>query len=67
MTRSFFAATLAAAILVAPSIALAQTDMVTYGDTLRKKSGTHSAVHPVKRGTVSAKHGGAAPKAHRRK
>jgi hypothetical protein len=58
MMRSIFAAMLAALMVAAPSIALAQTDMVTYSDTLRKKSGAHSAVHPVKRGAVSAKHGG---------
>jgi hypothetical protein len=58
MIRSVFAATFAAALLAGPAIALAQTDMVTYGDTLRKKSpGTHSALHQVQRGTVSAKHG----------
>jgi hypothetical protein len=73
MIRSVFAATLAAAMLAGPAIALAQTDMVTYGDTLRKKSSSaHSAVRPVKRGTVSAKHGGGsgkhpAAKAHHRK
>jgi hypothetical protein len=73
MIRSVFAATLAAAVLAGPAIALAQTDMVTYGDTLRKKSsGAHSAVHPVQRGTVSAKHGAGGVKhpavqGHRRK
>jgi hypothetical protein len=37
--------------------ALAQTtDMVTYADTLRKKSASHSAVRPVARGPVSGKH-----------
>ena len=71
MIRSVFAATLAAAMLAGPTMALAQGDMVTYSDTLRKKSSAHSAVHPVKRGTVSAKHGAgthaAAAKGHRRK
>jgi hypothetical protein len=70
MIRSVFAATLAAAMLAGPTMALAQGDMVTYGDTLRKKSSAHSAVHPVKRGTVSAKHGAgahAAAKGHHRK
>jgi hypothetical protein len=63
MIRSVFAAALAAAMLAGPTVALAQTDMVTYGDTLRKKSsGAHSAVHQVKRGTVSAKHGGSSGK-----
>lgn len=58
MVRSVFAATLAAALLAGPAIALAQTDMVTYGDTLRKKSpGAHSALHQVQRGPVGAKHG----------
>jgi hypothetical protein len=73
MIRSVFAATLAVALFAGPAIALAQTDMVTYGDTLRKKSsGAHSALHQVQRGTVSAKHGtgGArhpAAQGHRRK
>jgi len=70
MIRSVFAATLAAAMFAGPAIALAQTDMVTYSETLRKKSGTHSAVQPVRRGTVGAKHAGgghSAAKAHRRK
>jgi hypothetical protein len=70
MIRSVFAATLAAAMLAGPAIALAQGDMVTYSDTLRKKSSAHSAVHPVKHGTVSAKHGAgahAAAKGHHRK
>jgi hypothetical protein len=70
MIRSVFAATLAAAMLVGPAIALAQGDMVTYSDTLRKKSSAHSAVHPVKRGTVGVKHGAgahAAARGHRRK
>jgi hypothetical protein len=36
---------------------LAQTtDMVTYGDTMRKKSASHSAIRPVNRGPVSGKH-----------
>jgi hypothetical protein len=70
MIRSVFAATLAAALLAGPAIALAQTDMVTYSDTLRKKSGAHSAVHPVRRGTLNAKHAGGshpAAKGHRRR
>jgi hypothetical protein len=57
MVRSVFAAVLASAMLVGPAMALAQTDMVTYGDTLRKKSGPHSAVHSVARGSAGAKHG----------
>jgi len=70
MIRSVFAATLVALMLASPAIALAQGDMVTYSDTLRKKSSGHSAVQPVKRGGVSAKHGGgahAAAKGHHRK
>ena len=75
MIRSVFAATLVAAMLAGPAVVLAQTDMVTYGDTLRKGSGAHSAVQPVRHGTVGAKHAGAmhaggghsAAKAHRRK
>jgi hypothetical protein len=72
MIRSVFAATLAAVLLVGPAVALAQTDMVTYGDTLRKKSsGAHPALHQVQRGTVSAKHGAGGAKhpaaRHRRK
>jgi hypothetical protein len=63
MTRSVFAATLAAFMLFGPAAALAQTDMVTYGDTLRKKSGAHSAVRPVKHGSIGAKHAGSHPAA----
>ena len=49
MIRSVFAAALAAAMLAGPTVALAQTDMVTYGDTLRKKSsGAHSAIHAAR-------------------
>jgi hypothetical protein len=58
MTRSVFAATLAAVMLFGPAVALAQTDMVTYGDTLRKKSGAHSAIRQVKHGSLGAKHAG---------
>ena len=55
MVRSIVAAALAAVMLAGP--ALAQTsDMVTYADTMRKKSSGHSAVHPVTRGAVSGKH-----------
>ena len=70
MIRSVFAATLAAVMFAGPTVALAQTDMVTYGDTMRKKSSAHSAVHSVKHGTVSAKHGAgahASAKGHHRK
>jgi hypothetical protein len=70
MIRSVFAATLAVVMFAGPTVALAQTDMVTYGDTMRKKSSAHSAVHPVKHGTVSAKHGAGghgAPKGHHHK
>jgi hypothetical protein len=30
--------------------------MVTYADTMRKKSASRSAIHPVTRGGVSGKH-----------
>ena len=57
MVRSVFAATLAVALFAGPVMALAQTtDMVTYGDTLRKKSNSHSAIHPVTRGPANGKH-----------
>jgi hypothetical protein len=62
MIRSVFAATLAAALLAGPAIALAQTDMVTYGDTLRRKSSAHSAVPPVKHGSTTTKRGNAGGK-----
>lgn len=55
MVRSVFAAALAAALFAGPVLAQT-TDMVTYADTMRKKSGAHSAVHPVTRGPVSGKH-----------
>ena len=72
MVRSVFAATLAVVMIASPAMALAQTEMLTYNDTLRKKSGAHSAVHPVKREAVSAKHGNGGgkhttAKGHRRK
>ena len=57
MVRSVFAGVLAAALFAGPVMALAQTtDMVTYSDTLRKKSGSHSAIRPVIRGPASGKH-----------
>jgi hypothetical protein len=55
MVRSVFAAALAVAMFAGPVMAQT-TDMVTYADTMRKKSGAHSAVHPVTRGAVSGKH-----------
>ena len=56
MVRSIFAATLAVALFAGPVMALAQTtDMVTYADTLRKKSGSRSAVRPVTHGPTSGK------------
>jgi hypothetical protein len=56
MIRSVFLGALAAALIAGPPVALAQTtDMVTYADTMRKKSGSHGAVHPVNRGPA-AKH-----------
>lgn len=52
-----FAATLAVALSAGPVMALAQTtDMVTYADTMRKKSGSHSAIRPVARGPINGKH-----------
>ena len=54
MVRSVLAAALAAALVAGPALAQT-TDMVTYADTLRKKSASHSAVHPVTRGPVSGK------------
>ena len=57
MVRAVFVGVLAAALFAGPVVALAQTtDMVTYGDTMRKKSGSHSAIRPVTRGSVSGKH-----------
>lgn len=57
MVRSVFAAALAVALSAGPVMALAQTtDMVTYADTMRKKSASHSAIRPVARGPVSGKH-----------
>jgi len=55
MVRSVFAAALAAALFAGPVLAQT-TDMVTYADTMRKKSSGHSAVRPVARGAVSGKH-----------
>jgi len=55
MVRAVFAAALAAALFAGPVLAQT-TDMVTYADTMRKKSGAHSAVRPVTRGAVSGKH-----------
>jgi len=55
MVRSVFAAALAAVLLAGPALAQT-TDMVTYADTMRKKSSAHSAVHQVTRGPVSGKH-----------
>jgi hypothetical protein len=55
MIRSVFAAALAAALFAGPALAQT-TDMVTYADTMRKKSGSHSAIHPVTRAPVSGKH-----------
>jgi len=57
MVRAVFVGVLAAALFAGPVMALAQTtDMVTYGDTMRKKSGSHSAIRPVTRGSISSKH-----------
>jgi predicted cobalt transporter CbtA len=59
MIRSVFFCALAATVIAGPPLALAQTtDMVTYADTMRKKSGGHSSVHPVNRGPA-AKHAAA--------
>ncbi len=55
MMRFVFAASAAALLMASPGIARAQ-DMIGYGDTMRKNSHAQSAVHPVKRGTTSAKH-----------
>jgi len=64
MFRAVFVGVLAAALFVGPVMALAQTtDMVTYGDTMRKKSGSHSAIRPVTRGSVSSKHAAGAKRA----
>jgi hypothetical protein len=57
MVRTVFAGVLAAALFAGPVMALAQTtDMVTYADTMRKKSGSHSAIRPVTRGPAGGKH-----------
>src|SRR5215470_11844062 len=64
MVRAVFVGVLAAASFVGPAMALAQTtDMVTYGDTMRKKSGSHSAIRPVTRGSVSSKRAAGAKRA----
>lgn len=55
MVRSVFAAALATALIAGPALAQT-TDMVTYADTMRKKSSAHSSVHPVTHGSVSGKH-----------
>lgn len=55
MVRSVFAAAFAAALFAGPVLAQT-TDMVTYADTMRKKSNAHSAIHPVTRGPASGKH-----------
>jgi hypothetical protein len=54
MVRAVFVGVLAAALFAGPVIALAQTDMVTYGDTMRKTPTTHPSVRPVTRGSVSS-------------
>ena len=61
MVRSVVAAALAAVVFAGPALAQT-TDMVTYADTMRKKSSAHSAVHPVTRGAVSGKHAAAGAK-----
>jgi hypothetical protein len=59
MIRSVFLGALAAALAAGSPLAFAQTtDMVTYADTMRKKTGTHPSVHPVNRGPA-AKHAAA--------
>jgi hypothetical protein len=55
MVRSVFATVLTAVLFAGPVLAQT-TDMVTYADTMRKKSSAHSAVRPVTRGAVSSKH-----------
>ena len=54
MVRFTVAASFSVLVLIGPATAFAQSDMSTYGDTLRKNSHTHSAIHPVKRGSASA-------------
>ncbi|HEX4507314.1 MAG TPA: hypothetical protein VH722_16405 [Alphaproteobacteria bacterium] len=55
MVRSVVAAALAAVLVAGPALAQT-TDMVTYADTMRKKSSAHSAVRQVAHGPVSGKH-----------